>query len=61
MTANRYLFKGNDWTGILLWIRTHVCAWYEGLKNWLGALGRSLPEGYNYRFDYRETATSCAF
>jgi len=35
MTANRYLFKGNDWTGILLWIRTHVCAWYEGLDWWV--------------------------
>jgi len=22
MTTNRYIFKGNDWTGILLWIRT---------------------------------------
>jgi len=31
------------------------------ITNWLGALGRSLPEGYNYGFDCRETATSCAF
>jgi len=30
------------------------------VTNWLGALGRSLPEGYNYGFDCRETATSCA-
>ena len=31
------------------------------VTNWLAAVGRSLPEGYNYGFDCRETATSCAF